>query len=287
MYIGFALSYDLVAGHIGSVSLAHAAFFGSGAYVAALLGTYLGAPFWLNMVFSILFCVGLAVLISVPSFRLSDISFSFATLGLALTVQLVAKNWIKLTRGPMCIHNVPVPAFWFDGAFAISRTNLAGFFYLFLMVDIVIAAIYFLITKGRVGRTITAIRNDEVLAGSIGIDVIKYKRLIFFISAGMAGPIGSLWAQYISVVCPDYLSIDYTMNLLAIIFVGGSGSFLGVVLGATLLTILPELLRLTPAFRLILYGILLLVFVISLPNGIRGIISKFEHWIEQKGKRRN
>jgi|LSQX01.2.fsa_nt_gb ABC-type branched-subunit amino acid transport system permease subunit len=273
MYIGFALSYDIVTGQIGAVSLAHASFFGLGAYVTALIGKAIGAPFWLNIIIATILSIGLAIVMSLPAFRLSDLSFSFATLGLALTVQLVVKNWVKITRGPMCIHNVSNSSLWFNGILEISRTNLIAYFYLFLMVDIVIIILYRLISTGRLGRTLTAVRNDEVLASSVGINIQRYKRLTFFISAGIAGAIGSLWAPYISVVCPDYLSMDYTLNLLAIVFIGGSGSLLGVVGGSILLTVLPELLRVTPAFRLIIYGLFLLIFVTSIPNGVKGIIS--------------
>ena len=273
MYMAFSLSFDIAAGHVGTISLAHPVFFGLGAYVAAILGISLNSPFWLNMLVSTILALSLAVFMGMFAFRLADLSFAVATLGLALTAQLVALNWVDLTGGPMCTRGVPRPSLLLGQGNPIYLSSPTAYFYLFACFDILVGGLYIYTTTGRLGRTFTAIRNDEVLASTMGINIVRYKRLAFFIGAGIAGATGSLWAQYITVVCPDYLGIAYTNTLLIIVFVGGAGSFFGVVAGAFLLTVVPEILRIAPQIRLILYGMLLLVMVVALPNGIAGAIS--------------
>jgi branched-chain amino acid transport system permease protein len=273
MYVAYALSYDIAVGHVGTVSLAHPAFFGLGAYVAGILGTKYAVPFWGNMIIAVVLALILAVLMSVPAFRLADISFAIATLGLALFTQLVAHNWVELTRGPMCINDVPRPSINLTGTEPSFVLSLGGYYYLFLVVDLIVIALYSALTTGRLGRTFTAIRNDEILASTMGVHVLRYKRAAFMVGACMAGAIGSLWAQYTTVVCPDYLGISYTLNLLIIVFVGGAGNLWGVTGGAILLTILPEVLRMAPSIRMILFGIVLLLIVVAMPQGLSGVFS--------------
>jgi branched-chain amino acid transport system permease protein len=273
MYVAFALSFDIAAGHVGAISLAHPVFFGLGAYTAAILGRSLNSPFWANMLISGILAITLSALMGLFAFRLADLSFAIATLGLALSAQLVSLNWVEVTGGPMCTRGVPRPSLLLGQDHAIYLTSQPAYFYLFLGLDIVVAVLYVLTTTGRLGRTLTAIRNDEVLASTVGIDVIRYKRVAFYLGAGIAGAVGSLWAQYITVVCPDYLGIAYTNTLLIIVFIGGAASFFGVTMGAIILTVVPEILRIAPEIRLILYGAILLIMVIAMPNGLAGAFS--------------
>ncbi len=268
MYTALALGFDIVAGHVGSISLAHPVFFGTGAYIAALLAKTYNVPFWANMVTAMAFALVLAALIAVPGFRLRDLSFAVATLGLALTAQIVALNWVQVTNGPRCIRAIPRPSLSLGGAGAVYLSSPTAYYYLFLALAVIVGIVYVLVTSWRLGRTLTAIRNDEVLAASVGIDVTRYKRLAFLSGAGLAGATGSLWAQYVTVVCPDNLGIAITNNLLIIIFVGGAAHLGGVVAGAVLLTVIPEALRIAPSVRLILYGVVLLVTMIAMPDGL-------------------
>ncbi|MDP1714515.1 MAG: branched-chain amino acid ABC transporter permease [Anaerolineales bacterium] len=271
MYVAYALSYDISAGHLGSVSLAHPAFFGTGAYVTGILAPMFGTPFWANFLLAAALVMILAFIMAQPAFRLADISFAIVTLGLAVSLQLVAQNWVELTRGPMCINNIPAVSLFSKGS-SVLLSSLQGYYYLFLLVNIVVIVIYRLVTTGRIGRTFTAIRNDEILSATQGINVLRYKQLAFLIGAALAGGVGSIWAHYMTVVCPDYLGLSYTLNLLIIVFIGGVTNYRGIIVTAVVLTIVPEVLRVAPSIRLILYGILLFLAIVLMPEGLAGLV---------------
>ena len=274
MYTSFALSYDLSAGRLGIVSLAHPTFFGVGAYTAAILSTKYGFAMWADVILGMLVALTLAILVKGPAFRLRDFSFAIATLGLALSAQLVATNWVNLTEGPMCIIGIPQP---FGGvgqaelSYSISRI---GFYYVFVLLSLIVIGFYVLATTGRIGRTLTAVNNDEVLASTVGIDTLRYMKFSFLAGATIAAAVGGLWAHYISVVCPDSLSIVYTSTLLMMVFVGGAGNLWGVIAGAITITVIPELLRLAPSVRMILFGMVLIVMIVIAPRGLAGVFSR-------------
>jgi branched-chain amino acid transport system permease protein len=271
MYVAFALSFDICVGHGGMVSLAHPAFFGIGAYTAGILSTQFNTPFLLNGVIAALFALGLAILMAIPAFKLADISFAIGTLGLLLSTQLIATNWIKLTEGPMCLTGIPRPSVNLGPLGNHFLVGEQAFYYLFLFISLFIIVVYKLLTTGRIGRVFTALRNDNILAQFAGINILRYKRLAFFSSASLAGLIGGFWAHYMTVVCPDIMAPYHTQTLMIIVYIGGVGNFWGVVSGAILMTFIPEFLRITPSLRMVLFGVVLLVMVISLPQGLAGL----------------
>jgi ABC-type branched-subunit amino acid transport system permease subunit len=274
MYIVFALSYDLSVGQVGVLSLAHPAFFGIGAYTAAILAVnYNSNPFFSFILAAILAGI-LAFCIGIPSFRLSLHSFAIGTLGFALIVELVCRNWIGLTRGPMGIPGIPRPTFAIPYLFSWRVNTLTEFYYLMYILVGLGVAFYLILTRSRVGRAFLAIREDELLAASAGINPLKYKMIAFIAGACMAGVIGAFYAHWYSLVSPEQLGFYYTINLLIIVFLGGRGSFRGIVVGAFLFTALPEFLRIAPQFRLILYGIILLLTVMYFPDGIERIFQR-------------
>lgn len=274
MYILFALSYDLCVGQVGVLSLAHPAFFGIGAYTAAILAVnYNPSPFlcfFLGAVFAGL----LAFAIGVPSFRLSQHSFAIGTLGFALIVELISRNWIDLTRGPMGIPGIPRPVLSIPYLFAWSVNRLTDFYYLMCILVALGLAFYVILTRSRVGRAFRALREDEVLAASAGVYPLKYKMIAFVAGAFIAGVIGVFYAYWYTLVSPEQLGLYYTINLLIIVYLGGRGSLRGILIGAFLFTALPEFLRITPQLRLILYGVLLLFVVIYFPDGIEHILQR-------------
>lgn len=274
MYILFALSYDLSLGQVGVLSLAHPAFFGIGAYTAAILSVnYSTSPllcFFLGAIFAGLLALG----IGIPSFRLSQHSFAIGTLGFALIMELVSKNWINLTRGPMGIPGIPRPVITIPYLFTWSVNTLIDFYYLMFILVGLGLTFYIMLTRSRVGRAFRALREDEVLAASAGISPLKYKMIAFIAGACIAGVIGAFYAYWYTLVSPEQLGFYYTINLLIIVYLGGRGSLRGILLGAFLFTALPEFLRITPQLRLILYGIILILVVIYFPDGIEQIIQR-------------
>jgi ABC-type branched-subunit amino acid transport system permease subunit len=269
LFAALALSYDLVVGHVGSLSLAHPAFFGIGAYTAAILATTLRWPFLADVTAAVVAAALVAALVGVPLFRLAEHAFAVGTLGLALVASVVANNWVEVTRGPLCITGIPKPRL---GGLAI--TTLPAYYWLALAALLIVALLYRGLTTFRLGRAFHAVRDNEPLAGAAAINPLKYRLLAFTIAAALAGGIGALYAHYLSVMCPEEMSVALTVNLLVIVFLGGVGTLRGVLVGALLFTALPEVLRLAPTWRLVIYGALLLVVVVRSPEGLEHLVRR-------------
>jgi ABC-type branched-subunit amino acid transport system permease subunit len=278
MYVALALGYDLIVGRMGLLSLAVAAFFGIGAYTGALIGIHTGSGFLVRVLAGIAIATLAALAIGVPSFRLSYHSFAIGTLGFALIAQVIALNWIEVTRGPLCLVGVP-PADLRLGSWSWAAQGLRDYYYIVLALAVVTFLIVWQIERTRVGRTFLAIRDDERLAAAVGTPVLKYKLLAFAVGAGIAGAIGVFYASYASVVCPSELAFTYTVNLIVILFLGGRGTLIGPILAAVLFTVLPELLRATQAWRLVIYGLLIIVGAIYMPEGI---VTTTIAWLRQR-----
>jgi ABC-type branched-subunit amino acid transport system permease subunit len=274
LFGALALSYDLVVGHVGSLSLAHPAFFGIGAYAAALLATGAGWPFPAGVAAAIVAAGLAALLIGVPAFRLAEHSFAVGTLGFALVTHIVALNWVEFTRGPLCVTGIPRPAFSLLPGLRVRVETVPEYYWLSLAALGLVVALYRGLTTFRLGRAFHAVRDNEPLAAAAGINPLRYRMLAFAVGAALAGGVGALYAHYITVLCPEELTIALTVNLLVIVFLGGVGSLRGVLLGAVLFTALPELLRVAPTWRLVIYGLLLLAFVIRAPEGLDALLRR-------------
>lgn len=272
LFAALALSYDLVVGHVGSLSLAHPAFFGIGAYAAAILATRAQWPFLADLAAAVLLAGGVAAVAGVPLFRLVEHAFAVGTLGFALVASIVATNWVEVTRGPLCITGIPKPAIALPGGGALAFTTLPAYYGLALVALAAVVALYRGMTTFRLGRAMHAVRDNEPLAAAAGIDPLKYRMLAFVAGGAIAGGVGALYAHYLAVFCPEEMTVALTINLLVIVFLGGVGSLRGVLVGAVLFTALPEVLRLAPTWRLVIYGALLLVIVIRSPEGIAGLL---------------
>lgn len=281
MFVVFALGYDLSIGHVGTVHLAPPAFFGLGAYVTALAGPRFGLDFFGVFLLSAVFMAVLAYLIGIPSFRLSDVTFAIATLAFALISQLVVLNAVDITGGPLCIKGIPRPSFYLPGTGELAVSSSLEYYYLLVPLIFLTILVYRLLTTSRIGRTFVAVREDEVLASACAVNPLRYKMLAFMVGAAIMGGLGSFQAQYITVICPTELALDFTLRLLIIIFVGGAGSLAGVLAGAVIFTILPELMRslgrldITPAHQLIIFGVILLLVITYSPGGLRDIMARW------------
>jgi ABC-type branched-subunit amino acid transport system permease subunit len=268
-----AVTYDLVIGQTGSLSLAHPAFYGIGAYVVGISVTEYGVSFPLAFACAAVSTFAVAIAIGLPSFRLSDHSFAIGTLGFAWTLQLVAKNWIGLTNGPMCVTGVR-PLDVHLGLIEFSTASPSGAYYGAFGLAAVICCLAGAINSSRIGRAFRAVRENETLAEMEGVNSLYYKLLAFGISAAFVGIAGGYYVTYSSLVCPTEMGYPYTITLLIIVYLGGVGSIRGVVSGAILFTVIPEMLRIAPEARLVIYGVLLLIVAIYLPDGLEGLLRK-------------
>lgn len=278
MYTALALGYDLVVGHAGSLSLAHPAFYGVGAYAAAISATRFGTPFLVNFVLAGLIAAALAFLLSFPFFRLEGASFAIGTLGFALIAQLVAKNEIWLTGGPGCTIAVPRPRLTIPPLVDWQVSSVSDYYYLILGIVLVVVVLSLSLTTSRMGRTLISIREDDVLAMASGVNPLKYKTFAFAVGALIAGCIGAYYVHYSTLACPEDLTNHMTTILLIVLFLGGVGRVRGVVLGAIIFTFVPEFLRIAEAWRMMIYGTLLLLAVVYMPEGLDGVL---EQWLSK------
>ncbi len=279
-WIIFALSFDLVAGHVGAVSIGHPAFYGLGAYVTAILGAQLGLGFVGSLLISAALMAVLALITGIAFFRIRGVTFAIGTLGAVIVAQLIANNAYDLTGGPLCVKGVARPELILPFTdLSLKITQTIQYYYLLLPLLVITIVLYRALTTARIGRAFTAVREDEVRASSVGVYPLRYKLLAFAVGAGMAGALGSFQAQYITVVCPSELALGLTTTLLIIVFVGGVGRMRGVIIGAIIFSSIPRLLEtgsesISPAFQQIAYGLILVLVMIFLPDGLDGLVTR-------------
>ncbi len=264
IYVGLATSMNLILGYTGLFTLCHAAFFGMGAYTTAILVGKFGLPIWTGFVCSGFIAALFGLLIAWPSLRLRGDYLAIVTLGFGQIVRLIELNEQWLTNGAMGITAIPKPK-WFGQSF-----GKVQFYYLALVIALLIIFIVYRIAHTRIGRALIAIREDDRAAMAIGINVRSYKMLAFGVGCFTAGLMGSVYAHYISFVAPDQYTFQISVNIFIMVVLGGMGTTMGPVIGACLLTLLPEVLRFIGDWRMLIYGLLLVVCMIFRPQGIMG-----------------
>ncbi|KYZ74870.1 hypothetical protein AXX12_14910 [Anaerosporomusa subterranea] len=264
IYVLLAVSLNLLIGYTGLFSLGHAAFYGIGAYTSALLATKLGVPFALALPASGVVTAIFGVAVGFPALRLQGIFLAIGTLGFNEIIRLVMINTDSI-GGSSGIAGIPKPSL-FGYSIASSET-----YYLFssLLVIFVLIVLRRLL-NGRPGRALIAIRDNEMAAKAMGINVTRYKIAIFGISSFLAGVSGSLFAYYITYVSPDNFTTAESFAIVAMVALGGMGNLFGSVVGAVVLSIIPEMFRFLGEFRSIIYGLTLILIMYLLPQGILG-----------------
>lgn len=265
IFVMLTLSLNLVTGFTGQFCLGWAAFYGIGAYTSALLTMKAGLSFWLAMPLGGFMAALFGLLLGLPTMRLKEIYLAITTLGFGEIIRLIMLNWTDLTRGSMGLPGIPAPSIL---SYEIS-SNQAYYYFILVLVLITVAAIRRLIDS-RTGRALIAIREDELAAKSMGIDVTAHKMLAFAVGAFFAGLAGSFYAHYTSFIDPHTFSFTESIAILAMAVLGGLGSINGSILGAVILTVVPELLRGIAEYRLIVFGLIMMAVMLLRPQGIFG-----------------
>ncbi len=262
------LGLNILLGYTGQICLAQAAFWGIGAYTSALLTTKLGCPVWIGMFASFAVAALFGVLLGIPSLKLSGHYLAVVTIGFGFIVQLLLTNWIGLTNGADGVTQIPSPSV---GGFVFNTPG--RFFYLASAALVLLTMACIRLKNSRVGRALLAIRQNEMAAETTGIHTTYYKIMAFALSSGYAGFGGSLFAHsgahYIS---PDTFSFDQSVMLLAMTVLGGDGSAVGAIVGASLLSLLPELLRSLKDTYMMVYAAAIVLIMIFMPGGIANLI---------------
>jgi branched-chain amino acid transport system permease protein len=270
IYALLALSLGLIIGFTGQVSLCHAAFYGIGAYGSALTSLHFSLPFWLTMWIGGALAGGLSYVLGILVLRLRGHFLAITTAFFGVLVTVVLSNWIPITNGPMGIPGIPRPHL--PGAFG-SLANFdsrVAYYYLALILVVLAYVVVRRIVGSRLGRALIAIRENEELAQSVGVESMKYKVFAFTLGGLLAGIAGALYAHYILFISPVTFTVGESINILVMVIFGGMTTLAGPILGAAILTILPELLRMAGALRLVIYGAALMAFIVWMPQGIVG-----------------
>ena len=263
-----AASWDLLSGYTGQISFGHAGFFALGAYGAAVSTKHADVSPWLGLLVGAGVAAAVGLLTGFPALRLRGHYLALVTLGLAEIIRLVAQNWLEVTGGPFGIHDFRS----FPGLPAGALVHRQAMYVVVVVIVVVsVAIMYHVCERTSAGQAFRAIREDEVLAQTLGIDTTRYKLLAFTLSSGFAGLAGGLYAYYVQLVSPVVAGAATTSLVIGMVVFGGLGTLWGPVLGALLLYGLYEGLRFVGVvYNLIAVGLVIMVFVIYLPRGLAG-----------------
>ena len=265
-----ALSLNLLLGYTGQLSLGHAAFFGIGAYASALLTVKLEWSPWIGLLVAIAAPALAGWVIGRLALKIRGAYFVLLTISFAGVVSLVSVNWMELTNGPLGLPGVPALELTLPGLGEIPLRTKPAYYYVVLAAVVLCYLVCLGIVRSRVGRALVALRENETLAQSVGINVTHYLVLATVISAGMAGLGGGLYAHYTRFVSPEVFLFTYTVTMVIMVVAGGKGTLPGPVVGAVIFTVLPEVLRAATSWQwqMLLYGLLLIAVLFFMPQGI-------------------
>lgn len=266
IYAVLAVSLTLLTGSAGVISIGHAAFFGVGAYAAALAGRNWGIPAEAAFLLAGIAAAIFAAVLYWPTIRLSGHTVGLATLAIGQIVYLVCLNWVDVTRGPMGIPGVQRPSL----LLGIDMKSLTAQYWQALVVLAIAVTIAFAMLNSPIGRTWRAIREDRLAAHASGVPVSRYLVLVFLVSGFLAGLAGAQFAFLQNFVSPESFMIDTSIVLISMIVLGGLGNITGALIGGVLLAMLPEVLREFAEYRMVAYGAILLLLLRFRPQGLAG-----------------
>ncbi len=265
LYALLAIGLNITVGFTGLLDLGYAAFYGIGAYVYALLSTSIGLSFWLGLPLGGAVAAFFGLILGLITLRLRGDYLAIITLGFVQIIYLTLNNWDSLTQGP-------------NGIMQIARPQIAGltlrtpfhFYYLILFFLILTVIAVHRLLHSQIGRAWIAIREDEMAAEAMGIDTTRMKIFAFVLGAAIAGIGGVFFAARYSFISPESFTFLESVRILSMIVLGGMGNIPGAILGAFLLTLLPELLRGLANYRMLIFGAALVVMMIFRPQGLWG-----------------
>jgi len=261
-----------------------------GAYTSTLLVMKLGLSSWMTMPLAGVFAAIIACLIGFPFVRLKGIYFSIVTIFFSEMVVLTAQQWQGLTGGSTGIFNISRPdPIVIPGILNITFSSKADFYYLMLVLMVISLFILYIVENSRVGLTLRGIQQADSLAESVGINTIGFKVLAFSIGSFFAGLTGGFYTHYISAINPDSFSFLFAIYILIYMTVGGEKRFIGPILGAFVLTILPEVLRPLKAFVPFFFAAVLMAVIFLMPEGLVGLPGRLKvitaRFVKERGER--
>lgn len=275
IYCLITIGLSLLMGYAGQISIGHAAFFAIGAYTSGLLTTKGHFSPLLAFFIAIVVTIGIAFLIGVPSLRLKGHYLAMATLGFGEIVYIVLNASVGLTEGPSGFGQIP--------RLGIVNLRIESEFahYILVWAFVVIGLIFSLnIINSRVGRALRAIHGSELAANTMGVNTSKYKIQVFVLSAVFASIAGSFYAHFVTFISPTSFGLEFSIRLVTMVVIGGTSSVWGVLMGTVLLGLLPELLRSFRDYDILIYGSILMVILIFMPEGLIGIADRLRRCMQ-------
>ncbi len=266
LYALLAVGLNVVVGLTGLLNLGYAAFFAIGAYTYALANIHWHWNFWLGLPLAGGVSMLFGLLIGLPSIRVRGDYLAITTLGFGEIVRISFNNLDTVTGGPNGLLGIDRPNF-FGFVFSVSPIP---YFYLILAMFAVVVFLLFRLCDSKIGRALVAIREDELAASCMGVPVLQVKLLAFGISSFIAGMAGAFFASKQTIITPDSFDFVFSVLILAMVVLGGLGNIWGAALGALVLGVLPELLRSFAAYRMLIFGLVMILMMIFRPQGILG-----------------
>ncbi len=258
------LGLNLIFGYTGQISIAQAGFYGIGAYTAALLNVKLGWPFPACVAGAILAPALVSAIMGPPILRLRGFYLALATIALGTVTYEVFEQWKDLTGGPIGVIGIARPDY---------LKSPTAYFYAVWVAAILVILLVRNLTTCAYGRALMAIRENEVSASTLGINLAHFKLVAFVASSAIAGLAGALYAFMTTYVSPDSFALNQSMMLIAAMVIGQAGSIMGAILGAGLLVLVPELTQISPQLNMLLFGLALVLTLRFAPRGLWGFLS--------------
>ena len=267
IFVILAQGLNILFGYAGQISIGHAAFYAIGAYASALAAAHLSLPFWGSALVAILFASLVGFFLGLTCLRLRGEYLAITTVAFGEIVQVILTQWEEVSGGPEGFLNIPkahIGSFLFD--------TPVRFYYLTLFITLLSLVLARNLTSFKLGRSFRSVRDDPLAANILGVDTTKVKLIAFVLSAAYSGLAGSLYAHYSRALLPDYFSLSLSVLIFMMVMLGGMGSLYGPVIGAILLTVSFELLRVLQVYQMVIYGVLVLLITIFAPEGLVGIV---------------
>ena len=274
-----ATSFNLIVGYVGEFPLGHTAFFGIGAYTAALLSARFGVPIYLTIPLAGLVAAISGFAIGAVTLRLRGPFFVIVTLCFAEVLRLVANNWIDLTNGPMGLSGIAKPALIVDAS---GVGQKLWFYYAGLLLASLSLLISYRFVYSNLGRAAVAVRENRFVAQSIGIWPFYLGLITFALAAAISGLAGGFYAHYISYVGPEVFGFSFMITMIIMVLAGGKGTLTGPVVGAVIVVFLEEYLRDFKELRFSIFGLIVVAVVIFLPRGLMGFVGRRRETYQRK-----
>lgn len=270
-----AVSFNLIFGFTGQLSMFHAAAFGIGAYATQIAMARWQVSFWEGMLFGAALVGAMSVVVGAICFRfrLREFYFAVVTLAFSEVVRLIVLNWNDVTNGSLGINLREKPTLWLPGQGIVNVDGTLMWYYVSAAALALTILVSWRLVHSWMGRCFAAIRLNDELGDVLGINVFRYKLAVFVIANVIAACTGGLYAFYLGFIEPGFLSIDQSLAIVAMVLLGGRGAVAAPVIGAFLLTALPHLIHLGAEVRSIVYGAILILTILLMPQGIYGSLS--------------